>query len=833
MRDIKRPLLIMVVGEGNFGKSTLLNELAGRPIAPVSRLPKTWKVDIYQGAYEGEKAFLHWRSRPGEPQVCSIAEATAICTEQEELADRERKAGRAKGAKAWKSDLYQVEWHIADIWPGPGIALVDTPGSGQLRADTEIDNVFLYGSGGIQVKAQDAFEFYFYRADVVLWCLKATALNDSKTLERLQSLSDCDRAIIGILTRMDDIPVGRWDEAKEEAKRYFGSYIGEYHFSAAGANDGLRDRTITTLRECLSRKHIADAPRVKENATLTFVGSEKRTFLSRIDGLMDVYDENLEHWQTIRDDTEASIKSVQDSARSELASTMSRHENAAVQSLEGRWAASGGDPAEFQKSVAEALSVTVLREDISVAFSGFEKQLSGMITRITSDVSWAGICFGDSAGALEVKFQSKPPQVSLLTQTEVLRNLSLGGEGVGAGVAAGAAASLAGAALLGPIGLAAGLIGLFVHSITKKSQSIQKARDAITGACEKRRAELCESVASQCRAVNSELLDVIEHSLESHHGKNRKGLLEQAIEADTSLNVLSLWPENRRRVLLPSSLAVNGPHLSETWSCYRFLLTAACSEFQGSWDAACLHDHAVLWSSAFAVARTKLLSSFELDPLHLIARNYLCDKYARIYTTEVWSLLSEAAKTNSSDVTVSGADLATQGLSPRDLTSRDRANAKTPQQQCCLLAEVLDTIPTYDEIREHLQNAKANSLIFFGVKPEVHLSKRLKQQMQRSIENSLRDLPAKTYSHTRFGCAYVVFGLPALLGLFGQWWTFSAIMGGIFVVLLAIHMISVQSINSDMRLHAEEIVDVVTTRLRAAVLEAGTNPAVWIEGERG
>ena len=344
---------------------------------------------------------------------------------------------------------------------------------------------------------------------------------------------------------------------------------------------------------------------------------------------------------------------------------------------------------------------------------------------------------------------------------------------------------------------------------------------------------MCDFVNSQCSAVKSELLDGIEYSFDSHHGKNRDGLLEQSIEADTSLNVLSLWPENRTRAPLPSSLAVSGQRPSETWSCYRFLLTAVFRDFQSSWDSACLHDHAVLWSSAFAAARTKLLLHFDLDPLHLIARNHLCDKYANIYRTDVWSLLNEAAKTNASEISVKGVDLATQDLSPRDLTPRNRANAKTPQQQRSLLAEILDTIPTSDEIRENLQADKANNLIFFGVKPEVRLSKRLTEWMQRSIENSVHALPTKTYSHTRFGCAYLVFGLPAMLGFFGQWWTFSAIMGGIFVLLLAIHLISERSVNADVRLHAEEIVDVVTARLRAAVLEAGTNSAVWIDGGGG
>ncbi len=42
-RDLNDPsVLVFIIGEGNFGKSSLINHLLGRPVAAVSHLPKTW-----------------------------------------------------------------------------------------------------------------------------------------------------------------------------------------------------------------------------------------------------------------------------------------------------------------------------------------------------------------------------------------------------------------------------------------------------------------------------------------------------------------------------------------------------------------------------------------------------------------------------------------------------------------------------------------------------------------------------------------------------------------------------------------------------------------------
>lgn len=120
--DLREPLLIMVVGEGKFGKSSLINALLGTSVAPVSRLPKTWKVDLYEPTRGEETATLFWRSRPGSEDVASMRVARAVCEEQERRAEAAATTGRK-----WQSDLYQVKWKVQCGWIPQGATLVDTP----------------------------------------------------------------------------------------------------------------------------------------------------------------------------------------------------------------------------------------------------------------------------------------------------------------------------------------------------------------------------------------------------------------------------------------------------------------------------------------------------------------------------------------------------------------------------------------------------------------------------------------------------------------------------------------------------------------------------------
>ncbi|ETI89662.1 MAG: hypothetical protein Q612_NSC00138G0002, partial [Negativicoccus succinicivorans DORA_17_25] len=38
--------MILIMGNGNVGKSTLLNALVGKEVAKTNLLPTTWKIDV-------------------------------------------------------------------------------------------------------------------------------------------------------------------------------------------------------------------------------------------------------------------------------------------------------------------------------------------------------------------------------------------------------------------------------------------------------------------------------------------------------------------------------------------------------------------------------------------------------------------------------------------------------------------------------------------------------------------------------------------------------------------------------------------------------------------
>jgi len=69
-RDLDKPLIVMVVGMGNVGKSTLMNALTGTETAPVGRKPLTWKVDIFENVDLAETGANVYRvSNDGAPEI--------------------------------------------------------------------------------------------------------------------------------------------------------------------------------------------------------------------------------------------------------------------------------------------------------------------------------------------------------------------------------------------------------------------------------------------------------------------------------------------------------------------------------------------------------------------------------------------------------------------------------------------------------------------------------------------------------------------------------------------------------------------------------------------
>ena len=54
--DLNSPFLLFVVGDGKFGKSTLINALIGCEAAEAGQLPRTWKIDVFFGIVTGVRS---------------------------------------------------------------------------------------------------------------------------------------------------------------------------------------------------------------------------------------------------------------------------------------------------------------------------------------------------------------------------------------------------------------------------------------------------------------------------------------------------------------------------------------------------------------------------------------------------------------------------------------------------------------------------------------------------------------------------------------------------------------------------------------------------------
>jgi GTPase SAR1 family protein len=260
LSDLETPaeLLVFVVGEGNFGKSSLINRLLGRDVAEVSFLPKTWRVDLYRTALSGvpEHAQLR-RAEQEQVERLSIAEAREACQAQEamiKLRQREAKAaGQEVPCGTFPGQIVEVQWHYRGLALPPGIVLVDTPGFSQFRAGlNEARTEVLGGSRGIVFDIWEVYEQYYHRANLVLWVFKATKLNDQDTIQTFEELCARGKEILGILTYVDAVPPEQRGELLDRARGCFGHGVHGFVPVVAGGKSPEVGLGIEDLRRHLT-----------------------------------------------------------------------------------------------------------------------------------------------------------------------------------------------------------------------------------------------------------------------------------------------------------------------------------------------------------------------------------------------------------------------------------------------------------------------------------------------------------------------------------------------------------------------------------------------------
>ncbi|MCR5268720.1 MAG: dynamin family protein [Lachnospiraceae bacterium] len=214
LQDLLSPLKVMIVGEGKSGKSTLLNALVGVDVAAVDDEPKTWCINLYTKTENEEYAELVYDFTLRDPlrhdddahriEKVSVKEAT-------ELSERISRADMEDLTEEDKS-LSEIRWYLKLPWPEEDIFIVDTPGFNQDRKDTDVEEVSINIGQGVRFVANDGFDKYYYKADLVLWCFCADSVNDSEVEEHLKGVSGQAKKIYGIITKLD-----RYDEDERES----------------------------------------------------------------------------------------------------------------------------------------------------------------------------------------------------------------------------------------------------------------------------------------------------------------------------------------------------------------------------------------------------------------------------------------------------------------------------------------------------------------------------------------------------------------------------------------------------------------------------------------
>lgn len=551
--DCNEKLLIMIVGEGKFGKSSLINALYGSEVAPVSRLPKTWKIDIYESIERDDScAYLYYKSAPDQSIQRSIADALAICDQEEQ-----KMLKNSADDFAWKSDLYQVRWCVKVPWCNPRIALVDTPGFSQFRSGDHYQAFNLYGSDGIQWVCADTLSYYYHRSDIVLWCVRADKLGDQDTLSALKNSANEGKEIIGVLTHIDKMPEARRNEALDQARKIHAPYISEFiPFSASTRHADLKARCVNNLRKQLTDRYIMKAEKIKEKAIHDSYNKELKQFAGFLSTIIDVYRDNVTLWFQKFADARQRLMVLQEKALAAATAVWDDAQAKGIGQLDSLYAACNENVALFSELVKnKALDTGRIQQDSTNTLTSLNYETKRLFTWMMESLTWQIVTLGPHS-TLQQYRQAQLVKISD-AYCELSGNYSpalSSDEGSGEGAIVGLGAAAVGLAVFGPIGLALGVLGYYASKVAKRNNCINKATGQISHYCTTNKEQLKQIIQAKIQHDIEYFRSTLESAFIAHHNRNFAQVISHAWLADQSLNVLGYWPPDRPRVknLIPS-----------------------------------------------------------------------------------------------------------------------------------------------------------------------------------------------------------------------------------------------------------------------------------------
>ena len=298
----KRPFEIFVVGEGNFGKSTLVNALLGQKMSKVDFRPETRsflryvlrskpsdECDVYARLVPGMHNHLTGTLGTGESNdlfntTRHRLTRSACDTVLQLEADRCRSAG-ASGEHYTPAILEverELEWKASSLFP-EGVRLVDTQGLNQIFDDDLLKKVTntsgitsktLFDSWMSSSPRAKHLDWQFRRCDAVLWLISAQKPNPGASRAAFEYLSKYGKATVLAVTQIDRVQGGGsgLDEVLGEVTKHFGHYAARLvplnakkgmEASVAGRQDEMAESGLLDLVSALTEVCLQNAALVQ------------------------------------------------------------------------------------------------------------------------------------------------------------------------------------------------------------------------------------------------------------------------------------------------------------------------------------------------------------------------------------------------------------------------------------------------------------------------------------------------------------------------------------------------------------------------------------------
>lgn len=265
--NMDNKVLLFIIGNGNVGKSTLLNALVGYEVAQTNFLPNTWKIDVYSPEVDSDYAIIKYND--GREHKIPLEKAKTLVANEEHKSkcaqqtcqkeinrilktlktreEREEMKTYLKEKYLYRSDIVEVIWPVKKNWLLERCHLVDTPG---LNQKLEYVNQ--------QLSVRD----YYHKADGVLWLLDGTSISAANSSELYQDLDEglnhvggVRENIIGVINRVDLVRKNGGDEAikrlVDDAKNIFnGKFDYIIPLSAQVAYEAVQNNIPDVLEDC-------------------------------------------------------------------------------------------------------------------------------------------------------------------------------------------------------------------------------------------------------------------------------------------------------------------------------------------------------------------------------------------------------------------------------------------------------------------------------------------------------------------------------------------------------------------------------------------------------